>query len=194
MTKINYTFKPLDDNSIDEAIQICNQELGSGYLSAEYIQSLLNNENAYLVKAENSNSEIFGFGFCTILTHQELIDSLHPFQFKSLPENIKTEQVIGITNTITIKNEYKGIGIGSAIFKQFIAFFESKNIHLITAFAWKSKEGFNMEGIFKKHNFPIVKTIENYWKLDSIEKKYGCPSCGDLPPCLCTAVIFSKTI
>ena len=46
---------------IDEAIQICNQELGSGYLSAEYIQSLLNNENAYLVKAENSNSEIFGF-------------------------------------------------------------------------------------------------------------------------------------
>ena len=84
--------------------------------------------------------------------------------------------------------------IKEKLFKQFIAFFESKNIHLITAFAWKSKEGFNMEGIFKKHNFPIVKTIENYWKLDSIEKKYGCPSCGDLPPCLCTAVIFSKTI
>ena len=194
MTKINYTLKPLDDHSIDETIQICNQELGKGYLSAEYIQSLLNNENAFLVKAENSNSELIGFGFCTILTNQELEGTLHSFQFNSLPKNIQSEPIIGITNTITIKNEFKGLGIGTAIFKQFIAFFERKNVQIITAFAWKSKEGFNMEGIFKKHNFPIVKTIKNYWKLDSIEKKYGCPSCGDLPPCLCTAVIFSKTI
>lgn len=191
---MSYIIKNLDLNSIEDAINICNQELGIGYLSAEYIESLLQNENGYLVKAENSEGEIMGFGFCTILTNQQLVASLHPFQFNSLPENIKTEPIIGITNTISIKNEYKGLGIGTAIFKQFITFFERKNIHLITAFAWKSKEGFNMEGIFKKHNFPIVKTIENYWKLDSLEKKYGCPSCGDLPPCLCTAVIFSKTI
>ena len=194
MTKINFELKQLDLLSIDEAVHICNQELGIGYLSSEYIHSLLTNENAFLVKAENSNSKLMGFGFCTILTNQELVESLHPFQFNSLPKNIQSEPIIGITNTITIKNEFKGLGIGTAIIKQFIAFFESKNVQIITAFAWKSKEGFNMEGIFQKHNFPIVKTIENYWKLDSIEKNYGCPSCGDVPPCLCTAVIFSKTI
>ena len=194
MTKMDFTFNQLDIDSIEEAIQICNQELGIGYLSVDYIQSLLKNENTYLVKAKNSTNEMVGFGFCTILTQQELIDSLHPFQYNELPENIKKESIIGITNTISIKNEFKGFGIGTTIFKKFITFFEAKNVHLIAAFAWKSKEGFNMEGIFKKHDFPIAKNIENYWKLDSIEKNYGCPSCGDVPPCLCTAVIFSKTI
>lgn len=191
---MNYTIKKLDLNSIDAAIQICNQELGNGYLTSEYVQSLIHNENACALKVENSTNELIGFGFCTILTNKELEASLHISQFQALPFNITNEPFIGITNTITIKNECKGVGIGTAIFKEFISFFETKNIHLIAAFAWKSKEGFNMEGIFKKHDFPIVKIIENYWKLDSLEKKYGCPACGDLPPCLCTAVIFSKTI
>jgi ribosomal protein S18 acetylase RimI-like enzyme len=191
---MNYTIKQLDELSINDAIQICNQELGLDYLKNENLLSLLKNKNAYLIKAENSDLEVVGFGFCTILSQQELIESLHPFQYKELPESLKKESIIGITNTISIKNEYKGIGIGTAFLKKFLTFFESKNIHLITAFAWKSNDGFNMKGIFKKNNFIIIKTIEYYWKLDSIQKKYGCPSCSDNPPCLCTAVIYSKTI
>ena len=191
---MNYTIDKLDLNSIDDAITICNQELGNGYLTSESIQSIIQNENACALKVENSTNELIGFGFCTILTNKELEESLHISQFNELPTTIKNEPFIGITNTITIKNDYKGVGIGTTIFKEFISFFETKNIHLIAAFAWKSKEGFNMEGIFKKHDFPIVKTIENYWKLDSLEKGYGCPACGVLPPCLCTAVIFSKII
>jgi ribosomal protein S18 acetylase RimI-like enzyme len=187
---MNYYLKDFALDSIEEALKICNIELGNHYLTTTYISQLLKNENAFLKCVINDQSEIIGFGICTILSSEEFKNSLHSSQFRELPENIKNASRLGITNTIAIKEEYKGKGIGTLIFNQFLAFFELKKIDIITAFAWKSKDGFNMEGIFKKHNFPILKTIQNYWKEDSIENKYDCPSCGN--PCICSAVIYGK--
>ena len=188
---LTYILKSLNESDINSALFICDIELGKGYLNFETLKKLVNNKNTLVIGAFDLNNKMLGFGYCTILKQAELEESMHSSQYKKIPQIIKTPKKIGITNTIVILNNYKGKGLGSVIFNNFLTFFKENSIDTVTGFAWKTKEGINMEAIFKKTNFYILEVIQNFWREDSIEKKYNCPDCG-APPCNCSTVIYLK--
>ena len=188
---LRHIFKPLNESHIDTALSICDIELGKGYLNFETLKRLVNNKKTLVIGVFDIEGEMLGFGYCSILKQVELEKTMHSSQYNKIPQIIKNPEKVGITNTIVIRNNYKGRGLGTTIFNHFTTFFKENSIDTVTGFAWKNKEGINMETIFKKNNFNILEIIKQYWYEDSIENKYNCPDCGE-PPCNCSTVIYLK--
>lgn len=188
---IKFNIKSPAISDIPEIIDICNEELGNEYLIFQEFEKMITDEKYFLKVAISPNSEIIGFYICLIVSKLEITELFHNIPLSQFHSSFDSTDTFGVIKTIAIKNKYKEQGIGTSLMKDCLSNFRTKNISILSLIAWKSKHGINMEGIMKNNQFIKLKEIENYWSLESIEKKYNCPDCGS-PPCTCMAVIFGK--
>ncbi len=116
-------------------------------------------------------------------------------QIIGLPEETLPKEKskrIALFKTMAIDPLFQNQGYGTALTDARLKGIESMGIKTVFAIAWKTDQTINMFTILSKHGFQEVATLKNYWRADSLEKKYVCPACGG-PPCTCDAVIFKKT-
>lgn len=192
MNNSNYSIEAFKKSDIPASIKICDQELGEGYLSSEMLVQLAESKNTFIQSALDSHNNLIGFGFCTVVNPTQLKKSLHSSQYQRIPKEIQEIEQLGIINTLAVCSEFKGMGIGTTLCKQFISFFQKEQISTCISFAWKNKSGINMGGIYEKSGFSALQLLENYWQEESIEHQFTCAGC-DAPPCTCDAVLYYRT-
>ncbi len=168
-------------------MQIANLTLGEGYLSNQILFDFENSNALGFVALRNQ--EVVGFAFALILSLGKLK------QIIGLPEETLPKEKskrIALFKTMAIDPLFQNQGYGTALTDARLKGIESMGIKTVFAIAWKTDQTINMFTILSKHGFQEVATLKNYWRADSLEKKYVCPACGG-PPCTCDAVIFKKT-
>ena len=147
-------------------IEIANTYLGKDYLTSTLSESLDNKD--YLLKvAKLANCKIVGFVL---------------YQFKKDELIIKSIAV----NPLFIKK-----GIATLLITNAVEYIAKMNYKKIKIIAWKKEQG--IIGILSRLKFQQKEKLSNYWKQDSLEKGYNCPTCG-APPCLCSAIVFEKQL
>ena len=58
---------------------------------------------------------------------------------------------------------------------------------------WINKDQVNIKGLAIKEGFKEEFIIEEFWKEDSLKLNFDCTACGK-PPCLCSAIIYTKKL
>ncbi|MDR0846368.1 MAG: GNAT family N-acetyltransferase [Lactobacillales bacterium] len=177
-------FVPLEEAHIPELLKIADAELGENYLAAEYLAKVINDKSKIVLVAIKG-VKVSGFGLASILTGPELRAKLLKGS-EQLPEFAGR---IGLIDNVAIKEDKKGLGIGSNIVEKLISELKQKGIKEFASVAWvpANETKSNLGNILEKNGIPFGYNVENYWTDDSLAKGYDCPLCGI--HCACSANI-----
>ncbi len=180
--------KPFQKEHLHSVIECSNLTLGYNFLNQEYLNKYIGSEKniGLIILVKN---QVVGFSLIDILTPIELKDIV--LKDKDWFYNLlKSYKKIALRKQTVIVPQFDNKGIGSLLVEQATNELNlNTDIQLSTV--WIKPEGNGMTRLLKKNGFELSKTITNYWKEDSILKKYDCPICGT-PPCKCSTEVYIK--
>ena len=110
-----------------------------------------------------------------------MVDNIEPY----LKEYVDMEVQAIIFHIESCKNEEEAL--------KWISYLKENNIKFVIMAGWKNGTEVNIKGLALKEGFKEEFEIENFWKEDSLEYNFNCTACGK-PPCLCSAVIYTKVL
>lgn len=181
-------FVRLQDKHFKQVLKISDNTLGKNYLTENQLEEYLDSEvNLAFVMVDQE--EVLGFTSLVILTPPQL-------KHTALKENkwfydiSKKYSNIALRRQTIVNPEFMNKGVGSKLFE-----LSSKAIESLTNFqvstAWKNEKNIPMKSILLKNGFDHIKTIENYWKVHSLNHNYHCIECW-IPPCKCATEVYIK--
>ena len=176
-----------------DIFRIADKQLGQDYVTHELLTTCISEQNGYIGRTaiDNQTHRVLGFCISFSLESEDLPDLLN-MDDDALPYPFNHANDLGVIKTIAIDKHFKGYGIGTSLIEDAIQSFSEINRHTIITIAWKSKHVTNLHGVLMKTGFNRSFEIPNYWYQSSIESGCHCSVCGE-PPCVCSAVIYTKT-
>jgi ribosomal protein S18 acetylase RimI-like enzyme len=168
---------------LDGARLLLEQELGSGYVTADRLLALTRGTDDGVVLAWLVGTELAGVGIASAAACEE-IDAARRCGFTSA-------EPVGCVQTLVVDPRYRRSGGGSVLAGRLLALLRADGYATNLLFAWASGSGSTADGIAKRLGFECLGTLEEYWREDSVERGYNCPVCGN--PCLCDVNVWVIT-
>ncbi len=182
MLKLN----DLNDKDRHAIEKIANRHFGNNYFDIENLKS--STENEFYIEYIKT-TQIIGF----ILYGIDIGNRYNQFFMLNKHKTITINEKTGIIKTIAVAEEHQQHGYGRQLLSLAITNMQQLNVKQIIYIEWKESASHKaLQKLLNKFNFILSVEIKDYWKEDSIQRKYHCPICGD--PCRCTAQIFNKII
>lgn len=177
-------------NVKEEILAIADQCIGSNYLTEEELLEYVEASNILVITSDLAHT-ITGFSIVCQLNTSSVLDRLFLSQH-TIEERFDLDKKVGFRKITAVHPDHQGKGIAGRLFEQGEHFLQQE---CSSAFSicWTPYPGKGrpIEQLLKKNGYQSWVEIPQYWKEDSLKKKYDCPVCGQ-PPCLCAATIFDK--
>ena len=173
---------PMEKSMLSSVANIASMTLGDAFIN----ESILNNDINLCVEYE---TEIVAYS-TTKIVNSSYFKSI--FKNKSLKQ-LEIYEKVGYLDSLAVNQDYTGKGIGTLLLKNTILKLKENNINFVLMAAWKNITEVNIKALAKKEGFKEEFEIKNFWSEDSIKEKFDCTVCGK-PPCLCSAVIYTKEL
>ena len=169
-------------------IKIADIQLGEDYLTKERLEKTLdkNLSDDILVAVENATDNIIAFCLYKHISHEDAIRICQGYKLR----NMMFADSIGYVATVATKEEFKHLGIATALVDKCLNEMKEEGIKCFISTAWKHAGITNIASVLESHGF--VKEIEmpKYWYESSLREGYSCPRCGN--PCTCSCVLYTK--
>ncbi len=169
-------------------IKIADIQLGEDYLTKERLEKTLdkNLSDDILVAVENATDNIIAFCLYKHISHEDAIRICQGYKLR----NMMFADSIGYVATVATKEEFKHLGIATALVDKCLKEMKEEGIKCFISTAWKHAGITNIASVLESHGF--VKEIEmpKYWYESSLREGYSCPRCGN--PCTCSCVLYTK--
>jgi len=176
---------------IQEALKIVGTELGEDFYTKKQFEAILTDKHNSICKIARFNHKFVGFSVA-IVFENELLFNETGINKQQLPIEYQNYNLrFGFIKTIAINGDFQKKGIGSLLCYDCIDEFKKRDVNAILGTAWKQGQVIHSEKILTRVGLQIIGEIPEFWKHESLLKKYHCSICGE-PPCYCTAVIFGK--
>lgn len=180
--------KKLEIEYILQVKSILDIQFGFDYITLDSLTDKIKDENSLCLIALK-DKEVLGVSIAAMgsaeIVSQSLLKEKDWFD-----ENFKQYHLIGLRKQMAVKKTYQGKGIGTQLIQESTKQL-SKSCQVLITIVWEKDQDQKMKKIMAKNQFKSILTISNYWKKDSIEKKYTCPACKIIP-CTCSANIYVR--
>ena len=183
-----YTIKRASVSDFASVIKIADAQLGEDYLTKERLQKTLDKDlsDDILVAVEDATDNVIGFCLYKHLTYDEAVKICQGYKLR----NMMFADNIGYVATVATKEEFKHLGIATALVKKCIDNMQDDGIKCFISTAWKHAGITNIASVLETHGFTKEFDMPNYWYESSIREGYSCPRCGN--PCTCSCVLYTK--
>ena len=176
----------LTETDFPDLLIIADKQFGSGYLTRSELQSYAVNNNKIGFVAK-TNDAITGFSLVQICGLNEMM-SLVLCEHEWFKEQFSNKYPVGVIKTVSVSDEFKNCGIGTALTNKSIKTLE-KASGCLMSICWEQEEDTPFAKILEKFGMTLRRRISEYWKEDSLKKKYQCKHCGS-PPCRCNVLVY----
>ena len=178
----NIKVKKVLEQDLKSISNIVNEQLGLNYINSKNFM-----QNNFQKYQASLNNELVGFITFKYVTVEDVLKRIPKVSQKKL-EKLLLGKKITYIGTVATDSEYKRLGVATVLFKYVINLLEKDNVIIMTG--WKNNDTINIGGIANQYGFENILEIKDFWKADSIKKKYDCHICGN--PCFCSAIIYMK--
>lgn len=178
----NIVIVNMDKSMLCNVAQIASATLGSSFVNEE----ILDNDINLCVKIDD---KIVAYATTKFID----LDYLEKIIRDKKLQLDKEYEKIGYIDSIAVDENYSGYGIGTLLLKNTISKLRENKIGFAIMAGWKNQDMVNIKGLAIKEGFKEEFLIENFWKEDSIKFNFDCTACGK-PPCLCSAIIYTKKL
>ena len=170
-------------NHTQSILKISNEQLGAGY-----IKSLPLSSSKCIPLVAIKEGAVTGFCVGFIFNQNEAKNKI-----PGIENHLSNFENIGYVAHVATSSGFEGQGVGTSMLKKLIFNMNKLSLNHILMAGWEDKNKVNIKPLADKFGFQEVFKSKNFWHQDSLSKKYSCPSCG-LPPCNCSALIFSMNM
>lgn len=127
------------------------------------------------------NNDVIAFLLVEVYSNNQFIK-----KYKQLNKLLHINKKICIIKSICVEEIHRNKGIAHNMIKKAL-----KNINscIFMSFVWDYANNYEMKKILEKNKFKFITIMKEFWKSESLIKKYHCIKCGK-PPCLCDAFVF----
>jgi len=137
-----------------------------------------------------ANGDVSGFAIGKIIEQQDFMNQ-YPKIAEKMPNALPWADRVGVVSSVAVRQDYQRRGVGYALVRNVLQYFDNQNISLAVMLGWAASDGVHIAGIARALGFTEKATIPEYWHDDSLSKGYQCPVCGN-PPCHCSAVLYVR--
>ena len=180
----------LRKEDIPAVLEISLKELGSDYLDENDFLDALEDPEQFCNVAVVGGVPA-GFAVCRMFPPEEEPDAL---MLPDCPERdeVMRQKRIGLLDSVSIKEEMKGMGIGTIMCRRSAEEMLAEGCTMICAMAWKSVFGkTNIAGILSRMGMSETIALQGYWnRMVSSPEGHHCPICG--APCRCFGVFWYR--
>ena len=176
----------LTNSQSNQILLLANLAFGKSYLTRATLNSYDKSENIQII-VSGKNEEVLGFSVVMVLRPEEFSKYL----FLNV-ESSTDQEWQGYRKMTIVNQEYQGKGIGSELIRKGEAFIQTKSKTVFSSIWCNGKEA-KMTNLLDKNGYQFIEKRANYWKSDSLEKRYNCAICV-APPCKCAALIYKKNL
>ena len=178
----NILIVKMDKSMLCEVSQIASKALGSSFVN----EDILDNDINLCAKIDE---EIVAYATTKFIDLDYLKKIIRD---KKLQLDQEYEK-IGYIDSIAVDENYSGYGIGTLLLKDTISKLREHKIGFAIMAGWINKDQVNIKKLAIKEGSKEEFIIEEFWKEDSLKFNFDCTTCGK-PPCLCSAIIYTKKI
>ena len=176
----------MQNNEVSLIKKLADESFGKDYITTNDILSYLNSTHKFAFCLFD-NQGFIGFLFLKTYSN-DTIQNYFLTQKEWFTNYFKSTKEIAVVTQIALTKEHRLLGLSKLLFNSSIDFIKPK-CNTIISICWVKEEMNNMKFLLLNNGFKTIKTLQNYWLQDSIEKGYQCEICGT-PPCQCNAEVF----
>lgn len=176
-------------SQLDRQILILSDtSFGINYLTPSELGDYHSNLNSKVIIIE-SNDKLRGFSLLQMVSSVELSKRV----FTEIPKELLNFQKIGYRKMTAVSPEFQGMGVAKKLFVMGNNWLKEHGAEVILSAVW-IKDGTSTFGeLLEKEGFERLVFVKEYWKKDSLTRKFICPICGE-PPCACDAMVYMKEL
>lgn len=189
--------RAMTERDVSPVLALLGESLGKKYIQRSdllgYLKDSAEAPRAAYVAVADGESGIAGALLCKILEPDMLAEHLPKGRGADVLSMIRSLNFhrIGLLQSVAVCAPQQGKGIGTSLIEKSLEWFRDNGATCILCIAWTDVAGCHIEGPVRRHGFTTCGDIAEFWKEDSIEKGYACPSCGN--PCSCSARVMFKS-
>lgn len=176
----------MQNKEVGQIKELASESFGNNYITTNDILSYLNSTHKFAFCLFNKK-EFIGFLFLRTYSNN-LIQNYFLTQKDWFKNYFDSTKIIAVVTQIALIKKYRQQKLSSILLHSSIEFIKPK-CDTIVSVCWIKKETNNMKFLLLNNGFKNIKTLQNYWLQDSIDKGYYCETCGT-PPCQCNAEVF----
>ena len=165
---------------------ILDVQIGHGYLDAA-VDGLYRDSEGFALVAVVDRT-VAGVCLCSVMKPGTVAQALR----SGLPDVLRSRR-IGVLDTVAVRPEMTGRGLGTALVDAAQDRFRSRKVRVWATAAWKSQVGITLESILTRAGMRPFTEVPDFWRGASLAEGFFCPACGT-PPCECSAVMFSGQV
>jgi|ERR1035437_4694638 GNAT superfamily N-acetyltransferase len=181
---------PAKPQELTEVHNLFEIALGKDYITKESLLVEILSKNSQIFVAKEGNI-IIGAANCSYFKHTELASHL-PSEMSDLVQqylDLKPREYVGKIDGVVVTPDKQKRGIGRQLVQMEIEWLTPR-VQKLIIMARIKEETCPAESMLIDMGFIELATVENFWKQDSLEKKYNCPVCKN--PCRCSAKLFQR--
>lgn len=180
--------EPLSRRYVPQVKVLCDQSVGDGFYSEEYLEQLVGKEGHFFNLLIDAHGELVGYNYNYLLG-----SALQAAQEIKLPETeliriAGPKGLYGITKSMGIRRDMRKGGLGFYLLQYGVVQLFERGANSLWGTAWKQGEYIPIQGIFQRLGFHYLCDVQNVWY--DVEGLH-CPVCGQ-DHCVCPAAVFYK--
>lgn len=181
---------------IDKVTALLGSALGVRYLSKNDVTSYLEGENSTVFSLKSAeDGTIVGAAIATLLDATAPLHGIVPSDQVERVEHVIPElefNKVSYLKSLAVSPKNQGLGGATALVRAAVQWSSERSATIVFAVGWKDKQGCHIQGVLEGLEFKAREELSDFWLMDSKERDYECPSCGET--CRCGAVLFSRRI
>lgn len=183
--KKKFYIKPISYEDVCITRQICDECVGTNLYSEKDIASTIGTDDKFFYLINNENEESIGYLYYNLTDIESLAkySKLDASVFREVYPH--AEKLVGRIQSIGIKFEYRGIGLGLQIMTFAINKLREKSIDIAFGFCWKPSNKFPIGRVIDECNFNYLTEAKMIW-YDN--EDLICPFCHER--CVCSADVY----
>lgn len=183
-----YSIRRANVSDFPSVIKIADVQLGDDYLTKERLQKTLDKDltDEILVAVENATDSVVAFCLYKQISYDEATKICQGNKLR----NLMFAENIGYVATVATKEEFKHLGIATALVKRCLDDLRNDGVTCFISTAWKHAGITNIASVLESHGFIREFEMPKYWYESSLREGYSCPRCGN--PCTCSCVLYTK--
>jgi GNAT superfamily N-acetyltransferase len=177
---------------LDGALSVLGNALGARYVTREELTEFVEHDDKLGFVALTKDGRVVGAATSHIHDDASSVLTLLPEDASDrvarLLPNLRFNRT-GLLRSIAVSSKARGNGVGTNLVRASVEALWQRGATSILSIGWTDADGCHIQGPLESVGFTAHGDLPDFWKRDSVEKDYQCPTCGQ--PCECVARIFT---
>ena len=174
----------MTERNLDGVLSLLGEALGTRFVTRSALSTFVDSSEKAGFVSVDQNDRVMGAVTSELLPESRDVGELLPDDARERVVALIPELALNHTcllRSIAVSPLARGAGVGTDLIRASIEHLHSEGATAVISVGWTDHDGCHVQKPFESVGFEQRGDLEDFWKAESLEMGYQCPTCGS--PC-----------